>query len=426
MVAIKNNKYEVSVSKSTIWVLYTICYVILNCLPIVKYSIPYIFAGLFSIVPLLIVSFNDRKYCKILILFCIFGFLHGLIYFVNGYGTWTEIINEPIRCIRYFVPVVLLRKILSSSRKKRVITWFIISGLFLFVAISTLNGVRQNPMLARLLATGSSMSDDIAAYRYQNVGGFEFCYALGFTTPIWLYLLIREKGLKRFFALVPLIIVFYFALQVQYMTLLLICAASVFLVLFFCVKGSLKKLGIIFLSIAILCLLPTIMRRIAYSGVESVLSQKLLNMADVLEGKQQLSDTTSRTRLYFEAFEVFLSNLFVGAANSAAASNAHSTILGAMASSGILGGISICFGMYSCCRETIGNLIQADRKSMVYYICIFLFVMLLFVNPIHYAYEISIVMFLYIPLTLMIFSPNKKSHETVHMCYDTCEKWYVV
>ena len=100
MIAIKEKVYELTISKSAIWVFYTICYVVIDCLPVVKYSVPYVVAGLFSLIPLIIVAFYDQKYCKLLVMFCILGFIHGFLYFVNGYATWTEIINEPIRCIQ--------------------------------------------------------------------------------------------------------------------------------------------------------------------------------------------------------------------------------------------------------------------------------------------------------------------------------------
>lgn len=406
MIAIKEKVYELTISKSAIWVFYTICYVVIDCLPVVKYSVPYVVAGLFSLIPLIIVAFYDQKYCKLLVMFCILGFIHGFLYFVNGYATWTEIINEPIRCIRYFIPCVLFDKLCYASEKKKVLVWLFITVLFLFVAISTLVGVSQNPMLARLLATGESMSEEIAAYRFQNAAGFEFCYALSFTTPLWTYLLVRGKSIMKFLTLFPLLFVFYFALQVQYMTLLLICIASIFLVLLFCAKGIFKKISAILISAIILVLLPTIMREIANSGVEYILRTKLNNMADVLEGKLGLGDTTSRTELYFKAFETFLTNPFVGSANSDNVIKAHSTIFGTLASTGLIGSISIFYGMYFCCSQTVILLKKKANSLSVYNICIVLFVILMFVNPIHYAYEISIVMFLYIPLTMLIFKPR--------------------
>lgn len=85
------------------WAIYILIYLPLCLLPAIKYSIPYVIAGVFSMLPLIIVSLNNMRYRTILVLLVALGIIQATFVVLHGNAPVTEIINEPIRSVRYFV-----------------------------------------------------------------------------------------------------------------------------------------------------------------------------------------------------------------------------------------------------------------------------------------------------------------------------------
>ena len=113
------NERKTGLDKTSGWIVYLLLYLPLCLLPAVKYSVPYAIAGLFSMLPLMIVALRDIRYRTVLFFLVVFGLLQGSVVFLLDNAPITEIVNEPIRSVRYFVPCVLLDKVFNFSKKSR-------------------------------------------------------------------------------------------------------------------------------------------------------------------------------------------------------------------------------------------------------------------------------------------------------------------
>lgn len=387
------------------WVVYLLIYLPLCLLPAVKYSVPYMIAGLFTMLPLIILSLNNMRYRTILALLVALGIIQAMFVVLLGNGPITEIINEPIRSVRYFVPCVLLEKVFELSKKTQKIIWLFATALIVFVIIQTLYALESDPLVARILAQGSIEDEELMNYRFQNVGGFGNCYSLCMTFAMWVYFMFRSSKVMKIISAAIVIFILYFSLKVQYMTMFLGCIIAFLLVILYCSKSIHTKLfSVIFVLFGVF-FLSSILRWVASLGVESTIYTKLTEFANTLDGVNTFGDTTSRANMYKSAFLAFLSNPFFGVTNDL---NSHSTILGCAANSGMIGLFAYFYGVKQMYNVTKTNLKKQSIDMRIFSITFALFIALAVVNPIHYVYEISVVLLFYIPLTLNVFADKSK------------------
>ena len=383
------------------WAIYILIYLPLCLLPAIKYSIPYVIAGVFSMLPLIIVSLNNMRYRTILVLLVALGIIQATFVVLHGNAPVTEIFNEPIRSVRYFVPCVLLDKVFDFGKKGQRFVWLFATALIVFVIVQTLSALENDPMVARILAQGSIEDEELMNYRFQNVGGFGNCYSLCLTFVVWVYFMFHSSKVMRLISVAVAVFILYFTLQVQYMTMFLLCIVALLLVALYCSKNLYTRLLSIVFAVVALLFLSSILRWIASLGVESTIYTKLTEFADTLDGVNTLSDTTSRADLYKSAFNAFLSSPIFGVTNTL---NAHSTILGVLANSGIIGLFAYFYGFKQMHNVTTICLKEQNIDVKIFNITFALFLILALVNPVHYVYEISVVLLFYIPLTLNVFS----------------------
>ncbi len=395
------------------WAIYLLLYLPLCLLPAIKYSVPYAIAGSFTMIPFAIVALNNLRYRKILIFLVALGMLQATVVLLLNNAPITEIVNEPIRSVRYFVPCILLEKVFQFGKRGQKIMWLFTTALIAFVIFQTLYALQKDPAIARLLAQGTLEDEMLMSYRFQNVGGFGNCYALCLTFATWVYLMFHSsKFMKLVFAAVA-IFVLYFTIRVQYMTMFLLCLVAFLLVIIYSSKNFFTRLSGIVIAIFILFFLSSILRWVASLGVDSTIYIKLTEFADTLDGVNTLGDTTSRTELYKSAFLGFLSSPFFGVTNNF---NAHSTILAIAANSGLIGLFAYFYGIKQMYKTTKTNLQNQNIDVKIFNITFAVFLVLSIVNPTHYVYEISTVLLFYIPLTLNVFS--KKSETKQHLLND--------
>ena len=401
-----NQQSKYKISNPVLWIIYLIAYLSMELLPSVKYSVPYIIAGLFAMLPMAIISMRRIEYRIILCILVVLGFVQGLITFITGNGAVTELINEPIRSVRFFVPCVLFEIVSKMGRKKQLIVWSVCSFIIGFVIIKTLIAVSTNPMIARILAQGA-LDDELMAYRRDNIGGFGFCYAACLTFGMWAFLMLKTKLWMRVVSIGMMIFLVSFALQVQYMTMLLLCIAAFLFTILFCAKKPTTK--ILSVGIVLICLmfLPIFLRWLASFNVGGEIYGKIMNIANTLEGNQSLSNSTSRVELYKAALIDFIKSPLWGTFGSTAVGTSHSTFLGIAAASGLIGLCAYSYGVYKCYDVTAKNLKILNVKNN-YKMIFIVFIILAVVNPVHYIYEISIVLLLYIPLTFLLFSKDER------------------
>lgn len=388
------------------WLIYLLIYLPLCLLPAVKYSVPYVIAGLFTMLPLIIVALNDMRYCTILVLLGALGMLQGAIVALLDNASIAEIINEPIRSVRYFVPCVLLDKVFDFSKKRQKIIWIFTTALIVFVIFQTLSALESDPMVARILAQGTIEDEELMNYRFQNVGGFGNCYSLCLTFAMWVYFMFNSSKTMKIISAGIVVFILYFTLQVQYMTMLLLCIVAFLFIALHSSKSLYTKFFSVIFVLFGLFFLSSILRWIATLGVESTIYTKLTEFADTLDGVNNLSDTTSRVGLYKDSFFAFLSSPIFGVTGDF---NSHSTVLVIASNSGMIGLFAYFYGVKQMYSVTTTNLKKQDVDVRIFNITFALFIVLAVVNPIHYVYEISVVLLFYIPLTLNLFSNRSKN-----------------
>lgn len=169
---------------------YTTIFLSLVLLPKVKYSIPYIWNAGFCLLPVLIYVLKDKVNLYKIIVMVAVGILSGTLMWVQGNTVISDIINEPIRAVRYFVPCILLILINEAGRKQQIYVWCVASIILIYIGGLTLRELALNPMIARILANGSSDAE-LNQYRMMNIGGFGVSYGIGLTFPLWVSLFLR-------------------------------------------------------------------------------------------------------------------------------------------------------------------------------------------------------------------------------------------
>lgn len=393
-----------------IFTLYILGYLIISILPMVKYSVSYVVSGLYSLVFFVYYYFkteNKNKYLLTLIVLVLLGIIQGTIAYLNENASVSDIVNEPIRILRTFVPCFIVYLLLKCSKNIRIFIWIFITALFLYISIMTLTNLVADDMIARKLASGDN-DETLMQYRLLNVGGFEFTYAFGLMLPLFFMLIFNSKSIifKIFFALF-VIYIFYYIVSTQYMILFVLAILSVILwIIFGRSSPYMKIIGILFIIILLLVASP-LLRWIADFDIGELLRKRLLNLANFFEGKISIDDTTSRISLYKNAFITLLTNP-LGQYRSEAAYESHSLILSTSASVGIIGLVFLVIEFiiyYKRSKETILKNMLNLTPFKIAFIC---YVVLAFFNPIGYCYEIAISVFLYVPLTLSLF-PTKNS-----------------
>lgn len=395
------NAHKAGSSSINGWAIYLLMYLPLCLLPAVKYSVPYAIAGVFSMLPLLFVSLKNIQYRTILVFLVVFGMIQAVVVVLLGNAPVSEIVNEPIRSVRYFVPCVLLDRVFEFSKKGQKMIWFFTTALIVFVIFQTISALQNDPMVARILAQGSIEDEELMNYRYQNVGGFGNCYAICLTFAMWGYLMLHSSKTMKIISCASMIFILYFSIQVQYMTMFLLCIVAFLIVILFSPSNLYAKMFGFVLVLFIVFSLSSILRWIASLDVDRTIYIKLTEFANTLDGVNTLNDTTSRANLYKDAFLAFLSNPIYGVNNSV---NSHSTILGIAASSGMVGLLAYLYGVKQMYTVTKTNFKKQNIDMRIFNIIFALFISLAVVNPIHYVYEISVVLLFYIPLTLNIFA----------------------
>lgn len=408
-------KSRIHTKSEPLWswlVLYLIAYLLLTLLPMVKYSVPYLVAGVFCLLPLLAAGWRNSKYGAVLLVLFVWGALQGTVAYLTGNAAVTELINEPVRAMRYFVPCVLYEMLANKPRRQQRLIWCFASAVMLFVLFSTLTAVTENPMIARLLAGSVTQTQNLNVFRMQNVGGFEFCYAVGFTAPVWIYLLLRGRWPVRIACAAALLLVLYFAFQVQYMTLLLLALLSVALTVLLCADKISVRIGIGAAMLLLVLLLPTLFEWISgFEGLGMQLRDKFFSLSQAFSGTGTLNDTSSRFELYRNALLDFIRSPLWGSVSSAASAASHSVFLGTASSAGVIGLGFVIWWMRRYYRHDLSSLRAQSIDTKPFSAAFILFLVLAMLNPVQYCYEISAIVFFYVPLTVQLWSPQPQTSE---------------
>lgn len=404
---IKKNKISVILVYSLV---VSFCYI----LPLIKYSIPYIPLAIILLASYFFTVKNWSIDKKTIFPIIVSSLSLGIMSFwVMRQGNISESINETVRSLRFFAPYILYLTMFEVSDKNkriknmRIYTVFI-SCLIIYIMFQTLNALKENAMIARILAMGV-LNNDMSQFRLQNVGGFEFSYSVGFVAVFLWYVFLTGKNIKlRYFAILGYFFIIYFIFKTQYMTLLLLTVtASV--ILWYCISSKgLSRFIAAFGCLFFMLMLPTLFH---YLGTrtnveESVLIAKFMQLSEFFSGKE-LDVLGSRPRLYANAFRNFMNSPIWGNITEkngvvlAGMATNHSTLLGYLQGMGIIGGVLFYFPIYLVMKRISLTFRHfEDSVKILWNIICMMFIILSILNPIQYCFEICFIVFLYIPCVI--------------------------
>ena len=393
-----NSKIVVSFS-----VFYVVITLAVYILPAAQFALPYIPVALLMLASFFLLMIQNKKWWTwgvILLFFTAMVFLANFT--LNGWSI-TEAINDSVRNVRYFTPVIWSFWAIKNFEKKQCRTVLVVFLLITaFICIRSLEAFVEEPMISRILAQDkTTSSDEINAYRLRNVGGYSFSYMMGVVTIALAWLSIKrvKKTLPRLLCIAGLVVCYYYIIQAMYMTLLLVTSVAMLLLVFSNVKNIFTKFLLVIGTIVLVFLLPNIFEFLSDIFNGTILSSKFSDMHDALtgEGAEALG---IRPQLMADSLKNWLKTPFFGGIYE---THSHSTLFGILQDNGLFGlagWLCVYIISWRLIRHTLISK-NVDPKlfdvAMIYLSAISIF------NDTRYTFDITISTFFIIPLLLSWF-----------------------
>lgn len=380
------------------FIIYVIITFLVYVLPAMKVTIPYVISGTLMLVFLPVAMLKKKRWLNYAVLLLTLSSWVFFLDILSGGYSLIECINEVIRNVRFFLPVLWTAYAMEycdvSLYKQFMVCFIATVGMILF---KTINALEQNQWITRILAQAKTVdTPEIRAYRLQNVGGFEFSYMMGIVTLCLVWTAIKAKNkVIRNLSICAAVISFYYIIQTMYTTLLLLTSIGVLLLVVFSIKNQLIR---VVLSI-LLCMLPFGMAPFFefLSGVftDSLLSTKFMQMHNALTGGGAEA-LGSRPGYILDALRNWSHSPLIGGYN--VGNKAHSVIFATLEKNGLIGLFAFGFMFYKSWRLLVIHMKVIEIDKLLINI-VFLYVLALaFLNPVGYVFEVTIAAFFVTPL----------------------------
>lgn len=409
---ILNNKYiKHKRNFSSFFMFYIILTFLIYTLPYAKLKIPYIISGslMLGFLPIIILKKKQwRSFISLLFLFSFFIFL--LDFFIGGYSL-IDSLNEMIRNIRFYIPVLWTLYVLNYC-KIREYKYFFTCFIFTISIIlyKTLNMLAENKWIARILARSKTQDTlEIRMYRLQNIGGFEFSYMMGIVTIclVWTVLTTKNKLIK-IICIFATIISYYYIIQTMYTTLLILTTISILLLFIFNIRNKVIKLISVIIFFLLILGLSSFFEFLSNVFTDSLLSIKFSQMHDTLI-TGEISSLGSRPQHMLDALKNWIHSPIIGGYNIG--NKNHSTIIGLLEKNGLVGLGSYIFLFYKSWKILKFNLRCRGYNNLLLNI-VFIYILLLsFFNPIGYIFEITIATFFITPIWSIIVQDLRRNEK---------------
>ncbi len=385
-----------------------ICYVILTMfvymLPSMKIRVPYVAAALLMLVSIPFLIFrSERTFKYAILLFIISSYFIIRYAFFSGYE-FKDAINEGIRNIRFFLPILwgtYALNYLDKTTSKVFLLCF--SLLVIYILFNTLSALDKIPEIARLLAQGTSTEEGakLNSYRLANIGGFEFSYMMGIIALclMWLFLVKKNIFIKAV-ALIGYALNFYYVLKCQYTTLLLLTFIGTILLLFILKKNIIFRIVLVLVGLLLIFTITDIFYYLSNLFNGTMLGLKFTQISNALTAGS-VEELGSRPELLKNALMVWLQNPIFGYYNDDL--NSHSLFMTILANTGIIGLGGWLYLFYVSFYQ-IKSLLKKYKNGIPLFYCVMVFLGLLsFLNPIGYVFEVTIVAYFIVPMFIKLF-----------------------
>lgn len=393
-----------------------ILYVLLTCvvyiLPYTKFVVPYIIAALIMLGSLLFVVFKQDEDFALIIFLVFLSVLFSVLIWATGHSLVGSI-NDGIRNIRFFIPAFWTLYALKYCTQKQK-TFFIIlfAVLVAFLFIRTSIELERDPWVARILAQGKETStDEVNAYRLSNVGGFEFSYMMGIITFVFLYAAFKvEKPLLKIIFVILVLLCFNYILSTMYTTLLLLTFIGIVIMLIINVQDKGIKIALILLSLFLLLFSGEIFKFLSTVFPQGSLLSKKFNSLYTALYQEDLTELGDRPKFIIESLNRWIQNPIFGKFDPNAYYS-HSFIITILEHTGIVGLLIFGYLFFVMTKKVYDALKNKQLPTNLYIISVIYLVLLSFLNPIGYCFEITIAVYFIVPLLTEFFAQFKKGED---------------
>lgn len=388
-------------------------YLMITCmvyiLPFFKFVVPYMIAAPLMLATLFPFFFKKTPWLTRVFMMCAVFLAVALIGALNGVYSPVGSLNEFVRNVRFFLPILWGCYALKYTTEKQQKVFLVIFGILVaFILIRTLIALEMDPWISRLLAQSKeASSNEINEFRRQNVGGFEFSYMMGIITFCLTWAALKVKNiLLKVFLILGVILCFYYIIETMYTTLLLLTFLGVLLLLFLEIKNPIIKGAVVIGAIIVAFSLPPILKILSTAfDSKSLLNAKFENLYLAVT-KGELGLVGSRPEKIMHSFQNWIKHPIFGFYDSN--SNSHSLMLSTLETSGIVGFVpwaAMFFYGYGMLKKELKEKGVSIKLTFVS----FAFVILLsFFNPIGYVFEVTIAAFFIVPVWCNLISKEKE------------------
>ncbi len=389
--------------------LYFIFLIALLVLPVLKYSVKYLYIIAASLPFMALYCMQKRKNLSVLYLFLVslvlffaFGFLMNTPLDVNSS------INFSVVSYLCFLPYFMFDYSVSKKNEPEIKLIIILTLLlFAFIMVRTFIAFSVDPLVARRMAMGTNENEYVNELRSKNFGGFGFSYAVGTLIPYVAVKIMRSTGRSKFGFIVLFVMLFVYCILTQYTTLIMLAIVFSTIVFIKESKGFVTKLILTAIAVTIII---SFTRIIGFLGNHIPLQELAYHFKLMYITLTTGEETTSRMYYMRRCFSLFRSHPFFGvnmldSYNSYIVNHGHSTYIPILASHGLIGtglyiGITVMF---------MKSIIAKLRSDKTLWIVFASYLVLGILNP-NNSFEISVVVFLLIPL-MEFYSMNKGEGE---------------
>lgn len=394
---------------SLLFCFYALFTIAIYTLPMLKITLPYVAVAAVMLIGIFFFMYMSAKWMYFAIVLCIASLILAAMNILTGAYGPVDSINEMVRNIRFFLPVLwgcyALKHCTEKQKKLVLIVFGILCG---YILLKTLDALQTVPDVCRQLAKSTTrQSAELSNFRRENVGGFEYSYMMGIVTMGFVWSAVKSRNtVVRIVCLIASVVGYYFIIQTMYTLLLILTFVGTISIFFFATTSKVKKAVLILGSIAIFIFMEPIFKGLAeFFSFSYVLEEKFTSMYLALK-YDDVEMVGSRPELLFNAFINWTEKPIFGGKHTA--QNAHSFIMTYLGNSGLIGfSVWMSFFVISwrMLRKEISKI--TTDFSLFDSAMIYIFLLAAF-NPIGYVFEVVFAVFFIVPIWSVVIKVNDK------------------
>lgn len=283
---------------------------------------------------------------------------------------------------------------------------FISIFMYIIGSIQTIQGLKQFPMAARVLATANDPMKGF--YKSLGIGGFGYVYSAIFVVIIALFLVIKKvPAMNKYYRLlstISFISILLMIIKASYAIAIMLSFIGIILALIVKNKRSLfiiEFLVLIFILIFPKEIIGKFILQIAYLFEDNnIIRMKFIDLASSFLGGGMREQTAGRVQLYLMSLKTFLKNPLFGIygpfGNPYDRIGGHSGWFDLMGFYGIFASLPMFSAIILNFKKHLS--FYSDHPYYIFLLIVqLMFIFFGFINPILYVYQIGFALFVIAP-----------------------------